>query len=859
MIPTVPAVRARGWLLLAAAVALVSGGCVCLDLAQPRRYRCTDDTQCVGGWRCGTDHFCVDPSGDALQSNASAPAVTVAQVTPVDPPGLPDLVSTTQDSAQFNSSCADAGRSAHWTAEPVLAQVRGDVVTVTAVWPDGRESLPSGGLPNGPECASFAAPPRYQDRFTGSLGGRKAVDVAQAGGTTYVLTENGGLCAFTFAPGTAALSGGCKDRVFSFPATRLRTNPGDRAYMLAHSGSAYALYSVGDGGVGPAATLTLSGGRPMPITEMLIGGTGGPDYELLTAINDSGLFVSSLARYRYEPDGGGTPPSGFWEPVQTQDIGCIRDPSWGSFGPPLSMRLSYDYYNSVSSDPVLGVQVYDRSVPGTEQYARDHALLYRATKDAGTWSAPCVPLPTPASYPPLPSTRIYYTEAFADCRPCEQTHRLRDWRLGYQYPEGQGNPTLVMEARCVPKDGGTLEDVTVVTDVMDSCDAFGPTLPDIARYTRPSRWDRSDGYSQAFANDLGHLYGAGFVAGLALPALTMDRSPSVMSQTAAGLTGATQAEFIGDPFDQSRDQLIPREVFREGPTGYGGAGGSDFFPFFASIGGQPTWQIVGDETNSLYMVAENTTRPVTSERIPLRILAHFNQAVTVQQPFLGAAVHNPLGRVVLMVSSNDALTAGDVTALANDPDAGGFDEPSYFASPELEVRAVPLPRTPITSLVPLPPEPGASPPLFAEAFLVQGGRVFKVTAFNHTYWKVDELDLGGAEVIAVVADGRRGRAGTKDGKVYALPSRVLVADGLSTGAPVLDYAQAGSTTFAVAQGGLFRLRADGTSPLGTWEPIQVGPMPPDGRSFQSARLFSISDQLLLFLHAGWGYRISGGR
>jgi hypothetical protein len=113
-------------------------------------------------------------------------------------------------------------------------------------------------------------------------------------------------------------------------------------------------------------------------------------------------------------------------------------------------------------------------------------------------------------------------------------------------------------------------------------------------------------------------------------------------------------------------------------------------------------------------------------------------------------------------------------------------------------------------------------------------------------------------VIEVVADGRRGRAGTKDGHVYALPSRVPVSDGLN-GAPVLDYAQAGATTFAVAQGGLFRLRADGTSPKGTWEQIPVSPMPPDGRGFQSARLFSISDQLILFLHAGWGYRISGGR
>ena len=44
----------------------------------------------------------------------------------------------------------------------------------------------------------------------------------------HVLTESGGLCAFTCAPGTSQVSGGCKDRTFSFSPTRLRTNPGDR-------------------------------------------------------------------------------------------------------------------------------------------------------------------------------------------------------------------------------------------------------------------------------------------------------------------------------------------------------------------------------------------------------------------------------------------------------------------------------------------------------------------------------------------------------------------------------------------------------------------------------------------------------
>src|SRR5262249_53407257 len=147
-------------------------------------------------------------------------------------------------------------------------------------------------------------------------------------------------------------------------------------------------------------------------------------------------------------------------------------------------------------------------------------------------------------------------------------------------------------------------------------------------------------------------------------------------------------------------------------------------------------------------------------------------------PFVGAALRNAAGREILMFSFGDALTAVDVTALADDPDAGGFDQASFFASPELEVRVVPLPRTPLTAIAPLPPDPDAGTPLFAEAYVAQGGRVFHIAAANHTLWRAQELDLGGAEVLGVIADGRRGRAGTRDGRVYALPSRVPLSGAL---------------------------------------------------------------------------------
>ncbi|HZN93338.1 MAG TPA: hypothetical protein VFB81_11575, partial [Myxococcales bacterium] len=92
---------ARPWAAAVAVLALVHGGCVCLDLAQPRRYRCAQDSQCMGGWRCGTDGFCVDPSGDALRQNNGAPPVSILKVSPADPEGLPDLIATTQAGISF--------------------------------------------------------------------------------------------------------------------------------------------------------------------------------------------------------------------------------------------------------------------------------------------------------------------------------------------------------------------------------------------------------------------------------------------------------------------------------------------------------------------------------------------------------------------------------------------------------------------------------------------------------------------------------------------------------------------------------------------------------------------------------------
>ena len=844
---------ARPWAAVVAALALVHGGCVCLDLAQPRRYRCAQDGQCMGGWRCGTDGFCVDPSGDSLRANSGAPPVTVSKVSPADPQGLPDLIATTQDGISFPGSCADAGGRSQWTAEPVIAQVRGDQVSLTANWPDSRESLPDGGLPRGSSCTLTAAPPLYQDRFTGSLGGRRAVDLAVVGGIPHVLVEGGGLCSFQWAPGTATMTPTCRSAAFPFAATRLRSGPGHQDLLLAYSPSRYGVYNLVTNSVSSAQVVTALG-QPQTISDMILHGRRGA--ELLTAVSDAGLFVSSLAGYRFENDGGAPPPFGFWEPVQTQEIPCERNSSGSSTGAPLDLRLLYDYQNTVSSDPMLVVHVQRRDFFGR---AEDHTLLYRATRDAGSFgSGGCVPLPTGQW---SPSNRYYYGESFRDCAPCEDDHSLRDYRLGWQYPDfgtGAGDPTLVMEARCVPRDGGTSEQVNVLHDVMDSCSGKSNlTLPDIARYARPTRWDRSDGYAGAYANDLGHLYASDYVSGLALPSVVMDRAPSAIIQTVSGLAASTSSESIGNRFDDLRIGLLPRELFREGGPGFGGLG-NDFFPPHAAVAGRPTWALVGDESVGLYIVVENTTRPLTQEQIPLRILAHFADTVAPVPPFVGAALRNAAGRQILIVSFSDALTAVDVTELADDPNAGGFDEQAFYASPALEVRVVPLPRTPITAIVPLPPDPDAGTPLFAEAFVAQGGRVFHVTAANHTLWRAEEIDLGGAEVLTVTADGRRGRAGTRDGRLFAVPSRVPLAGPLP-GAPVMDYAQAGATTFAVAQGGLYRLVSDGVSPQGTWEQIPVSPLPADGRGFTGARMYSLADQLLLFLHSGWGYKINGGR
>jgi hypothetical protein len=168
---------------------------------------------------------------------------------------------------------------------------------------------------------------------------------------------------------------------------------------------------------------------------------------------------------------------------------------------------------------------------------------------------------------------------------------------------------------------------------------------------------------------------------------------------------------------------------------------------------------------------------------------------------------------------------------------------------------VPANKLTITSLTALPPTVRADGGVaYAEGFACARGRVFRYRAENPVVVRTDELVLGAAEVAEVWADGRRGRAGLRDGTVYSLPSRLLLAPAIAASAStVYDYESVCGHTFALARGGLYELRTQGAV-TGTWEKVALASAP---GVLSNGRLWTDGTELLVFLPKGVVERVSG--
>jgi hypothetical protein len=137
-----------------------------------------------------------------------------------------------------------------------------------------------------------------------------------------------------------------------------------------------------------------------------------------------------------------------------------------------------------------------------------------------------------------------------------------------------------------------------------------------------------------------------------------------------------------------------------------------------------------------------------------------------------------------------------------------------------------------------------------DGYALTGTGLFHVVQHSLQQWSADEVTVPDGERIAVWLDGQAGRLGYADGTVLSLPSRVTLSQPLASGGPVVQYAQLCGQPFALAQGGLFRLGADGV-----WKPEPLPSLGPD-RAYDTGRIDIEGDSLLVSTGGGTLVRLA---
>jgi len=259
--------------------------------------------------------------------------------------------------------------------------------------------------------------------------------------------------------------------------------------------------------------------------------------------------------------------------------------------------------------------------------------------------------------------------------------------------------------------------------------------------------------------------------------LTMDQAPIVAQSTDAGLVafGVQTIYRESGPLGMVLSQHIER--------------GQAY----------PTW-ISGDLvffSDGRVGPASDLLEPASSARpiaIPMRS--------DLELPIAGTSARGTDGHRYVLMSAYDALLGTDLTA------------PAPPGPRALEVRAVPEAQVQILSLAVLETPPADAGVLF-RGFVLTENRVFQLDAVTPQQWSVSEVTVPPGRWTEVWADRDRGRVGYANGRVYALPSGVLLAPELPGG--VTDFQQHCGRTWALNARGLYRLDVAAGSGAGEWK------------------------------------------
>lgn len=767
-------------------------------------YACSGDGDCEGGWRCGLAGACLDTAHEALRPAPTPDALTVSHLSPrLDATGLVDVA--VSDRFEVDSNC------------PAVATTR-EVVSVVSAGGVVQRLLVPGDVPAGAALDCDAGPP-------GALAARRSpaalervevdagpvVALAQSDATTFVLHEGGRVCRVDAAARVA-----CEG--LGLDARGLRI--GRHGLVVAFGAAAFRVLDVRDGGWSPPLTVEDTNGDAAALHEVTALWPWRAAGGALVAATASGFFQVPIDTSGRLLDGG-WPQASDWVPATSGGLDC------GGAATEVPLGLGYD---EVRDQLLVRVRSRTSGVEGARVMAWQEGL-----------ASGCAPLGATGPGPGGGYAPTLLSHACGDATP-----RLVSAVAGQpELPQlvSYGAAAQTLEVRCEGEDGG----VELAQRAASGAVAIGNPAALRAEpfHHAAVKRARANPHRAAAVGPTGAVW---LEHGASRVPLLLDRVPLGRSTLPDGSAPAFVAP--------------TRDVAGTALPGLALLAGGAFVPtpevgLVLSAREELRWEAIAPERPE-YSLVSAPLQPSVTQQVVLVRGAGPSQPVALttaldrfSPPFRLAPQVAPDGGTVVLASAFDALLAADVTrALATPFDA---QRDSLASLPTLVVRAVPLPRTPITSLLALPPEADAQGRRrLAEGYLLGAGRLFRFEGESEVVWRTRELEVPFGEPLELFAQAGRARLGFRSGQVYSLPSRVPLAPAVPGGAAVLDFLSHCDAVLALTGEALFRLEVAGTEVQGRWVPVPLAAHPGPG-----AALFRHGAEVLLVTADGATTAVAG--
>ncbi len=811
--------RVQSFAVLVLACAFAQGCVSCADWQRSRPYFCApdaatpidvEDPQCGLGWRCGLNERChpigkpapydcrTDDDCEARWRCGPEKKCVDVAAEALRANAFAGALRASVVSPRVNLAAADQVATASFSVSQVcgapvpaisLAFVNDAGTVRSTQYPFGRLLAASDG--GTPDCdAGTGLDTVFSAVGTAAPMTRPAVGLADTARATWVLGAGGQLC--RFGVDDAAL-GGCEGIKLDFAATAVRSGRSPDTSVVARSSSRYVVLTP-DGRVSVARRVAPSGVEQqiddvLP-TSLADGGTA------LVASTPSGLFIAEVPATAPDAGAASAPADEAWAAAGVPGVSCPGNPP----GPNSIGALRW--LGWASGTPVLtGIS--------RGQDGDDRAVVFGGLASSGGL---CALLRFDGIEPGSPYT----------CRACSgetlesfTAAAIDTARFALELRCRGASGALSVWAATLDENGCSPERVT----------ASAP-LPQVVATGGPS--------ASASGGASGQLWlatGAGF----SREARFLDRTPSLVLGDPQTLTVGAAAVPVVLP--TGTVELLAPQLFelREGQGLVSRTGGTDLL---AAVEGAGRWAVRDAvDGGSLLPPTVVALEPDGSKRL----LASFTTSETFKPPYHAASASRADGGTVLVVSAFDALLATEL-----EPSA----EVDLSTAPVLRVRLVPLNRSEITALTVLPRDGQTR---YVEGWLLSAGRLHRFFADSPTVWKTDELSLPPGDPLTVFHDGPRGRVAYTDGRIFSLPGRVEIAPSLPVeDQPAADFADVCGQVLSVGKTRAFRLVADGTSSVGTWQPISL----PAGRG-APARLHATEDGAFVFFDDGRVVRLEG--